>query len=171
MNTPVYLLVHHSGGVDANPLQDSSNYTVAQCNQDHKVRFNMLSRKGFYVGYHYFIDKGGIITQTRFDDEEGAHTVGYNTSSLGICLAGNFDATLPTDAQVATLKQWLTDKSKQYNIAPSNIYPHRQFAQKTCYGKNLSDDWARNLIVKSTQISKIQKLLNDALDALKTLEH
>jgi hypothetical protein len=38
------------------------------------------------VGYHYFIDKKGTIFQARGDNHEGAHALGYNTSSLGICV-------------------------------------------------------------------------------------
>lgn len=147
-NIPKYIIVHHSGGTDANPLQDSSNYTVEQCNQDHKIRFNFISSLGYYVGYQYFIDKYGMMTQTRSDTEEGAHTIGKNLESLGICLAGNFDATLPTDAQIITLKQFIKDKMAQYNIPIENVVPHRTFAVKTCYGKLLADDWARSLVVE-----------------------
>jgi hypothetical protein len=146
INTPKYLIIHHAGGTYANPLQDSSNYTVEQCNQDHKVRFDMLSELGYYIGYHYFIDKYGLITQTRKDTEEGAHTKGKNFESLGICIVGNFDSTLPTEAQIFSLKQLIKEKIKQYNIPIENVVPHRTFAVKTCYGKLLSDDWARLLV-------------------------
>lgn len=170
MNKPAWLIVHHSGGTDANPLQDSSNYTVAQCDADHKIRFNMLSRLGHYCGYHFFIDKQGVVTQTRMDDEEGAHTVGQNLSSLGICLAGNFDATLPTDAQILSLKNLLIQKSAQYSILPSNVVPHRHFAVKSCYGNKLPDGWAASLLVGLTKAEKLAKataLLLQALELLK----
>lgn len=141
-----YIIVHHTGGTDAQPLADSSNYTVQQCDRDHKVRFNMKSSLGWYVGYTYYIAKDGTITQTRKDGEIGAHTVGYNGNSIGICLAGNFDATLPTEAQIASLKKLLTEKMKLYSIPLENIVPHRTFAKKTCYGNKLSNDWARKLV-------------------------
>lgn len=147
---PLHLIVHHTGGSDANPLQDSSNYTVAQCNQDHKVRFNFKSKLGWYVGYQYFIDKFGTVTQCRLDDEEGAHTIGQNTSSIGICLAGNFDATLPTESQKTALKTLLEKKMAEYSIPVANIVPHRKFATKTCYGNKLVDDWAQKLVKQAT---------------------
>lgn len=157
------IIVHHAGGTDANPLQDSSNYTVAMCNNDHKARFGMLSSLGSYVGYHYFIDKAGIVTQTRADTEEGAHCVGYNNTafdkknfpeklSIGICMAGNFDAFLPTPKQVESLTKLLKEKVKQYGIDPKNIVPHRKYANKTCYGKKLSDTWASELVKVSEQV-------------------
>lgn len=151
------IIVHHSGGTDAQPLADSSNYTVQQCNSDHSIRFNMKSSLGWFVGYHYFIDKFGKITQTRKDTEEGAHCKGYNNTaydkvnfpnnlSIGICLAGNFDAFMPTQAQINALKSLLEQKVKEYNIPIKNIVPHRKYANKTCYGKRLNDTWAQSLL-------------------------
>lgn len=144
-----YFIVHHTGGTDAFPLADSSNYTLAQCNADHKVRFNMMSSLGHYCGYTYFIDKAGVVTQTRKDGEEGAHTKGYNSNSIGIALAGNFDAFMPTPAQVASLTKLLKEKSVQYNVPTTNILPHRHFAVKSCFGKKLSDSWAADLVKKN----------------------
>lgn len=146
MNKVEYIIVHHSGGTDADPLADSSGYTLKQCDADHKVRFNMKSSLGYYVGYTYFIDKKGVVTQTRKDGETGAHTIGYNSKSIGICLAGNFDATLPTPDQVKSLTTLLESKSKEFAVPKENIIPHRTFAHKTCYGKKLSDSWARELL-------------------------
>jgi hypothetical protein len=146
MNKPQYLICHHSGGIDSNPLQDSSNYTVAECNADHKARFNFKSSLGYYVGYQYFIDKAGVVTQCRADTDIGAHTIGYNDKSIGICLAGNFDATLPTKAQETALNALLTRLSAKYAIPPGNVVPHRRFASKTCYGRRLPDDWASKLM-------------------------
>ena len=159
------LIIHHSGGTDSNPLQDSSHYTLQQCNADHKTRFNMKSSLGWYIGYHYFIDINGIVTQTRKDTEEGAHCKGYNNTaydrvnfpqnlSIGICLAGNFDATLPNEKQIASLKNLLQLKTKEYSIALSNIRPHRHFAKKSCYGNKLSDTWASELLSTATPITQ-----------------
>lgn len=158
--TPTKIICHHSGGTDANPLQESSNYTVLQCNQDHKVRFDFVSSLGWYVGYQYFIDKTGTITQCRKDDEEGAHTIGQNNSSIGICLAGNFDVTLPTPPQIKSLTLLIQKKMKEWDIDGSQVFPHRKFARKTCYGKRLSDTWAMELIspVSSSNLNENAKI-------------
>lgn len=152
---PSKIILHHSGGVDANPLQDSSNYTVEQCNLDHKARFDFISSMGSYVGYQYFLDKQGIVTQCRKDDEEGAHTIGQNKSSIGICMAGNFDLTLPTMSQEMSLRSLLKRKVKEWNIPENMILPHRIYAKKTCYGRNLSDTWGQKLIKDNTIIAPI----------------
>lgn len=176
MNIPKYLIVHHSGGTDANPLQDSSNYTVEMCDRDHKERFNMQSVTGHWCGYHAFINKFGLLTITRLDTEVGAHTIGHNLESLGICIAGNFDQALPTSAQITTLKNWLIAKKAQYNILDENIVPHRKFSPKTCYGNNLSDDWARKLLPvapvvdNGPTIQKVAALLDQAKALLATIK-
>ena len=146
INVPQYLVIHHTGGIDANPLADSSNQTFEIVDAYHKQLWNFVSSLGHYIGYQYFIDKTGKLTQGRADTDEGAHTIGYNLKSLGICLAGNFDATLPTQAQIDTLKTILSQKSLQYSIPLEKIVPHRTFAVKTCYGKNLPDTWASDLV-------------------------
>ncbi len=156
MNRPRYLVIHHTGGTDANPLADTSGQTFEVVNEYHRERWSAstLSSLGFYIGYHYFIDRAGVVTRGRDDEDEGAHCnqmqdgKSMNLQSIGICLAGNFDATMPTDAQVASLRQLLHDKHQQWNIPVASILPHRHWAPKTCYGRHLSDSWAHDLIAK-----------------------
>ena len=155
-NTPNYLIVHHTGGTDADPLADTSNHTFEIVEEWHKaspnVNLGYPSSLGFYIGYHYFIDKNGKVTQGRKDSDEGAHTKGYNTQSLGICLAGNFDLTEPTKAQVDALKALLKQKMTQYGIVNAKVVPHRTFANKTCYGRKLSDKWVQDILVEPVPV-------------------
>jgi hypothetical protein len=44
------------------------------------------------------------------------------------------------------LTKLLQELSEKYNVPLKNIIPHRNVANKTCYGNNLSEDWARNLV-------------------------
>lgn len=160
---PEYIIIHHSGGTDAQPLADSSNYTVKQCDADHKARGFGRSSLGYHVGYTYFIDKAGVVTQTRKDTEEGAHTVGKNRTSIGICLAGNFDAFMPTEAQVIALRDLLKRKMLEHGIPAEKIVPHRTFAAKSCYGRKLADDWARKLVAETNPLEsyKTVELINE----------
>ena len=138
-----YIICHHAGGTDLNPLADTSNHTAEMVDAWHKA-------KGWDgIGYNWFIEKSGLVKKGRDENKIGAHTIGYNDKSIGICLAGNFDATLPTKEQTESLRKLLKEKMTQYNVPLENIVPHRKFANKTCYGKLLSDDWARNLIKTS----------------------
>ncbi|MBZ4369940.1 N-acetylmuramoyl-L-alanine amidase, partial [Mycobacterium tuberculosis] len=73
----------------------------------HKERGFPVSSLGFYVGYHYVIEKSGNLLTARRESEIGAHTIGQNESSIGICLVGNFDVETPTQQQIATLGDML----------------------------------------------------------------
>jgi len=145
-NDPKFLIIHHTGGTDSDPLADTSHHTFDIVNNWHKKLWNFKSALGYYIAYHYFIDKQGKVTQGRADTDEGAHTIGKNLSSLGICLAGNFDVTKPTTEQVTALKALLKAKMSQYSISLANVVPHRKFAQKSCYGNLLTDAWVQDLL-------------------------
>lgn len=145
-NVPKYLIVHHTGGTDADPKADTSHHTAEMINEWHKQLWNFKSSLGWYVGYHYIIEKDGLVQQCRAHADTGAHTVGMNSSSIGICLTGNFDYYDPTPEQVTALTALLTKIAKQYSIPKQNIVPHRKYTKKTCYGKRLADDWAANLL-------------------------
>lgn len=136
------IIIHHTGGTDADPLADTSGHTFKTVDAYHKTKFNFKSSLGHYIGYHYFIDKTGETTKGRDESEAGAHTIGHNMD-IGICLAGNFDATMPTEAQVTALKTLIGDIKSRHTI--EKVVPHRHFAKKSCYGMNLTDDWAANL--------------------------
>lgn len=136
MNVPNKIIVHHTAATAPIPQFDAIN-------QWHKERDFLLSELGFYVGYHYVIEKDGELRTAKREYEEGCHTIGQNLQSIGICLVGNFDLELPTQAQYGTLGDMLVSICGRYMLDPGEIYPHRAFAQKDCYGTNLGNDWAR----------------------------
>lgn len=157
-NFPEFIIVHHTGGTDTNPLADTSSHTFEIVDIYHK------SLGWEAIGYHYFIEKDGNIKTGRPEDYHGAHCIGYNEKSIGICLAGNFDLTLPTQEQINSLRELLSKIREKYKIPLENIVPHRKFAQKTCYGSKLPDTWARSLVKvatpKETVIAKLDEIKN-----------
>ncbi len=134
-NIPNKIIVHHT--VDA-----SNGFQIKNVNQWHKERNFPLSRSGWYVGYHFFIEKTGKIIQCRQFDEEGAHVKGENFTSIGIGLAGNFDIENPTALQIQSMTRLIDELIKILPITKYTIYPHRHFANTGCYGLKLNNDWA-----------------------------
>lgn len=169
-NNPVWIVVHHGGGTDANPLLDTSNHTAKDMEAWH------LSKGWEGLGYHYVIHKNGEVWKGRPEHYHGAHATDYNENSIGVCLSGNFDATLPTEAQIASLKVLLKDLQARYSIPLENIVPHRKFAKKTCYGKKLSDDWARKLVeiqpitTKEILLKRVTKMIEEGVELKKLIE-
>lgn len=162
-----YIVIHHTAvSHKVNPDQ------FINTNDYHKQLFNMKSSLGFWVGYNYTISASGNVRQTRVDGEETAAQIGHNFDSISICLDGNFDIEFPTDAQVNALTELIKEKARIYGVRSENIVPHRRFANKSCYGKNLSDTWASNLIglsTPSTSCVEKDRVIIEQKDTLKKL--
>ena len=65
------------------------------------------ARFGF-TGYHYYITRDGRMYQTRHENLVGAHAVGYNQHSIGVCYEGGLtpDGT-PADTRTREQKHAL----------------------------------------------------------------
>lgn len=135
VNNPQVIIVHHDG-------VSRAGHSFDIINDYHRSRGFPVSSLGYYGGYHYLIERDGLLRVYRQEREIGAHTVGMNASSIGICLAGNMDIENVTEHQIATLGPLLCDIASRYGIDYQHIHPHRRYAQKTCYGSRLSDNWA-----------------------------
>ncbi len=159
VNKPTVIITHHTGGTDANPRQDTSNHSVNVINSWHKQQWpDFVSSLGYHVGYHYFIDKHGGVTQTRLHTEEGAHCIGMNKKSIGVCFAGNFDVTTPTKAQMNSWWNLYKKIRSQYPDIPT--YPHRKYATKTCHGRLLSDTFFTLANQRTELLKQIEQLKN-----------
>lgn len=164
-NKPTVVITHHTGGTDANPLADTSHHTVAIINETHKSKWaDFVSSLGYHVGYHYVIEKDGKVTQCRKENEEGAHTIGMNNKSIGVCFAGNFDATMPTEAQLNAWYKLYDSIRSRYGRIPT--FPHRKYATKSCHGKLLLDDYftvEKQISNLNTKIAQLRALLANIL--------
>lgn len=150
-NFPSWLIVHHSAASELQTVQSIENYHLS------------LGWEG--VGYQYLITNTGQVWLGRPEHYHGAHVSeqSMNTKSIGICLIGNFDVTMPTQAQIDALKSLLKSKMTQYNIQPSQVVPHRHFATyKSCYGNLLANDWVLNILSSSSsEVDILKKKLED----------
>ncbi len=81
------------------------------------------------IGYHRVIKRNGLIEHARPDYWQGAHVLGHNEISLGVCLIGR---SIFTDAQFQSLEQVLLAWRETYPSAV--ICGHRDFSytDKSC---------------------------------------
>lgn len=103
--------------------------TVADVDRYHK------SRGWSGIGYHYLIGLNGEIWQGRDESQIGAHTMGQNTNSIGVCYVGGVDKSMNpkdtrTPAQIDALKKLIADLKKKYPQA--TVHGHNEFATKAC---------------------------------------
>lgn len=152
MNKPTKIITHHA--------LSSINSTAQDIDAWHKLRWNGFvsryhkNRKGepYHVGYHYVIEWTGNVIQCRDESEEGAHTIGMNTSSIGVCFVGNFDNHLPNELQLKAWRGLYREiVSRHPHLKPSDVVPHRRYSNKSCHGKLLSDDYFGALVANSPE--------------------
>lgn len=104
--------------------------TVGQVTAWHKAR-------GFRtIGYHYLIYGDGSIHEGRPLDEVGAHCLGHNAHSIGICYVGGLEAESlkPMDTRTVRQKQALRELVTRLRarFPGITVHGHREFAAKAC---------------------------------------
>ncbi|MBD5273634.1 MAG: N-acetylmuramoyl-L-alanine amidase [Bacteroides sp.] len=88
------------------------------------------------IGYHYVIYLDGSVHAGRPVEEIGAHCLGQNQHSIGVCYIGGLDARhlLPkdtrTEAQKIALRDLTAKLLKEY--PGSSLHGHKEFAAKAC---------------------------------------
>ena len=96
-------------------------------------------------GYHYFIKRDGTIEDGRPITRPGAHTKGYNQTSIGGCYAGGVDEkgnpednrTEAQEASLIRLIHALLDEFPEIN----DIAGHNEFSSKACPSFDVKKWW------------------------------
>ncbi|MBP5233431.1 MAG: N-acetylmuramoyl-L-alanine amidase [Planctomycetes bacterium] len=128
------ITVHHEG--NATPNYDSSVTAVAACLR--RIQSEHCKRMGAGdIGYHFIIDRQGMIWQGRELCYQGAHVKSNNSNNIGIMCLGNFEIQQPTQAQVNTLASLCRALMAGYHIPANRLYGHRELRSTACPGRNL----------------------------------
>lgn len=124
MRTINEIIVHCS----ATP--EGRNVTVKDIDTWHRQR-------GFRcIGYHYVIYLDGSVHTGRPESQVGAHCLGHNSHSIGVCYIGGVakDGKTPkdtrTDAQKESLIKLIKELKAKYPKA--TVHGHREYANKAC---------------------------------------
>lgn len=118
--------------VHCSATAEGKDYTVEDITRWHKAR-------GFKtIGYHYVVYRDGSVHAGRPVNEIGAHCLGHNANSIGVCYIGGLatDGKTPKDtrtgAQKEALRNLLKKLVKEYHLSKGSIHGHRDFAAKAC---------------------------------------
>lgn len=109
---------------------EGRNVTVEEIDRWHKEK----GYKG--IGYHYVVYIDGTIHKGREESKFGAHCIGHNTNSIGVCYVGGMDKDnkyakdTRTPSQKDALIAILCMLKKSYPKA--GIFGHRDFSNKEC---------------------------------------
>ena len=124
--TDLIVLHHSNGGFDI-------DFSAAQIHDMH-LNFGYSG-----IGYHFVIRKDGTLELARPELMIGAHALGHNFNSIGICFSGDFSFAHPTDQQLNTAADLISDLCKDYDVPcdREHILPHRDLNETDCPGINL----------------------------------
>ena len=93
-------------------------------------------QRGFAcIGYHFVVDLDGKVHAGRPLDQAGAHCVGHNAYSIGVCYVGGLDQhghpkDTRTPEQKVALRALIAVLKQLYPDA--KVYGHRQFNNTAC---------------------------------------
>lgn len=112
------LIVHHSASPMRTSVEDIERWHVQDNGWD-------------AIGYHWVVSSVGIITSTRPIHCQGAHAIGFNDGTLGVCLIGNNteEQNRWTRNQVVALNELLS--SLETLIPGIEAWGHRDLATGT----------------------------------------
>lgn len=94
-------------------------------------------QRGFKcIGYHYVVTLNGEIQCGRPIAEVGAHCLGHNVRSIGVCYVGGCgaDGKTPKDTRTSAQKLALMAliRNLKTQFPKASVHGHREFANKAC---------------------------------------
>lgn len=109
---------------------EGRNVTITDIEAWHKQR-------GFSeIGYHYVIYLDGSVHIGREESKVGAHCLGHNANSIGVCYIGGVAKDgktakdTRTDAQKVAMRNLVANLKRKYPSA--SVHGHNEFAAKAC---------------------------------------
>jgi hypothetical protein len=105
-------------------------------------RWHIEERHFDDIGYHWIIDRDGTIVAGRKLETVGAHIMGHNANSIGVCLIGGHGSAATdrfeenfTVAQDLALRALIADMKRIFGDI--KVAGHNQYAAKACPGFNV----------------------------------
>ena len=135
------IIVHCSATQRAGWFAELSNEKQLE-----EIRRWHVSDNGWYdIGYHAIICRDGQLLYGRADATAGAHCLGHNATSLGVCLIGGFGSAQDdhfddhfTPAQRDTLKKYIEANRSRYGQS-IKVSGHNKYSNRACPGFNVDE--------------------------------
>ena len=130
-----YITVHHDG-LDR-LCEGTAPQEMAQRIELYRVGHR--ARGWGDIGYHFVIDRSGVVWEARSLRWQGAHVKDRNEGNVGVLVMGNFEIQTPTTAQLASLQSHTRALSNYFSVPWTRVFSHREWpgAQTLCPGRKL----------------------------------
>lgn len=123
--------------VHCSATPEGMDFTVEDIDRCHRSR-------GFRcIGYHFVVYRDGTVHEGRPLKEPGAHCLGHNAHSVGVCYIGGCaaDGKTPKDTrtpeQRTKLRELVAELLEQFPNA--TVHGHYEFANKACPSFKICD--------------------------------
>ena len=140
-----YIVLHHRAG----------NGDVESIHRLH------LSNGYTGIGYHFYIRKDGSVYRGRPLNAVGAHCVGHNINSIGICFEGDYTRDTMPVAQIRAGQELIASLKCMY--ASLTVKKHSDLYATVCPGNKFPfEEVIKMSLDKAIQIVKVQAGLEEA---------
>lgn len=134
LRTPVpYVVIHHS-------YTPAACYDRETCSAAMRTMQNMhMDLRGWWdVGYNFGVGSDGVAYEGRGWKIVGAHSLNFNSVSIGICLIGDWRFKVPPVDQLKTAKALIAAGVELGLLQPNyKLLGHRQVRETECPGDAL----------------------------------
>jgi hypothetical protein len=147
-----YLVVHTAdhGGIDQETGQPWERDTTAE----EIDRWHREERGWSEIGYHAVVRWSGQVEPGRDERRQGAHVLGLNNRSLGVCCSGAGDYFELKPMQIQGLRAILMQWMDRYHVPAIRVIGHREAKNipgvpdpgKTCPGLMVNMDEIRSML-------------------------
>ncbi|XP_048196842.1 N-acetylmuramoyl-L-alanine amidase [Perognathus longimembris pacificus] len=131
-----FLFVHHT----FEPAQPCTSFARCAASLRDVQRFHQDVRHWDDIGYSFVVGSDGYVYEGRGWHWVGAHTRGHNSRGFGVAFIGNYTATLPTEAELRTVRDRLPKCALRTGLLRPDykLLGHRQLRRGTdCPGDAL----------------------------------
>jgi len=96
------------------------------------------------IGYHYVIELDGKVVEGRSVELVGAHCVGQNKFSIGVCYVGGMNKSMSkpkdtrTEEQKESIVKLIKKLKKEHSIL--SVHGHNEFSNKACPSFDVSNE-------------------------------
>ncbi|MCI3325437.1 peptidoglycan recognition protein [Escherichia coli] len=133
------MFIHHGTGSEC--FTRSSCEAIVRSYQNYHMDTNGWSD----IGYNFIVGEDGHVYEGRGWNHIGAHTQGYNSNGIAICVIGDFTNHVPNDAALNAVKQMISCAESNHKItATYTLKGHRDVGSTACPGTayyNLIHSW------------------------------
>ncbi|XP_076240325.1 peptidoglycan recognition protein S2 [Calliopsis andreniformis] len=132
VDPPPYIIIHHSAS------NGCTTRAICQAKVRNFQNYHMNEKGWEDIGYNFLIGEDGNVYEGRGWGKHGAHSVAYNSKSIGICIIGNFVDRNLSPAAIKAVKSLIS-----YGVTIGKIddnytlLGHRQTASTICPGDSL----------------------------------